>query len=92
MIDNAERSGLVFDERLVQQCYAPLPFQPLGLTHDHWSLVPWGLPKHRDVPAGSVLSNTAVLRYQQMASYRPAGLAQAIGSYPELEVLSPAEL
>ena len=92
MIDNAERCGLSFDERLVQQCFAPLPFQPLGPMHDQWSLIPWGLPKYRDVPAGSALSNTAVLRYQQVPSYRPSGLAGTVGTYPEVEAIPPGEI
>ncbi|WP_419806433.1 DUF2235 domain-containing protein [Terriglobus sp.] len=91
MLDHAERCGLRFNEKLVEQCFAPKPFQPLGAAHDYWSLIPWGLPKHRSVPEGAALSNTVVLRYQGTPSYRPSGMS-GIESYPRVEVIPPGEL
>ncbi|GAA3763357.1 DUF2235 domain-containing protein [Terriglobus aquaticus] len=92
MIDKAEECGLTFDEALVQQCYAPMPFQPLGPMHDAWSLIPWGLPVHRTVPACAALSNTTLLRYQRLPSYRPPSLNLPLDRYPTVQVIPESEL
>ena len=93
MVDNAKASGLVFDEAALDACLSPKPFDPKGPTHDEWKVIPWGLPKHRTVPANAVLSNTVKLRMQSVPAYQPQNLVgNAADVYAELVVIPPAEL
>ena len=87
MIDNAKSCGLEFDDQAVKECLVPLPYNPNGIAHDEWKLVPWGLPKHRTIPANSALSNTVKKR----SNYAPPNLA-AIDSYAEIVVIPEGEL
>jgi uncharacterized protein (DUF2235 family) len=47
----------------------------IGPTHDEWKLVPYGVPKHREIPAGAHLANSVFLRWTDTnAGYRPENL------------------
>jgi uncharacterized protein (DUF2235 family) len=92
MIDNARSCGLVFDERAVDQCLVPRPFNPSGTAHDEWKLIPWGLPKNRTAPKNAVVSNTVKLRANAPNAYLSAALDQPINSYQEFVVIPDGEL
>ena len=93
MVDNAKACGMVFDEKALDACLSPKPFNPLGPAHDEWKLIPWGLPVHRTVPANAVVSNTVKLRFAGMPEYRPANLTgQSADSYQHFNVIPESEL
>jgi hypothetical protein len=48
---------------------------PLGPPHDEWKIVPWGLPKHRTVPANAVMANVVQQRLTGMEAYAPENLS-----------------
>jgi hypothetical protein len=48
---------------------------PLGPPHDEWKIIPWGLPKHRTVPANVVLASTVQMRLTGMGAYAPENLS-----------------
>ena len=75
MIDKARNLGLEFDDAAVENCSGSVPFDPLGLSHDEWKLIPWDLPKRRIVPDIAVLSNTVQRRISDSKSpYLPENL------------------
>jgi len=93
MIDNAKARGLLFDDAAVDACLSPKPFDPKGPAHDEWKIIPWGLPKHRTIPANAVLSNTVRIRIEQDPTYRPENLlAVPLDSYAMLTVIPESEL
>ena len=92
MLDNAKSCGLTFDEGAVERCLAPKPFNPLGVAHDEWRLIPWGPPKHRTIPHNAVIANTVKLRMSAPAPYKPVGFDQPIESYAEKVVITRDEL
>lgn len=93
MIDNAKACGLLFDEAALDVCLSPKPFDPLGPAHDEWKLIPWGVPKHRTIPANAVLANTVKLRLTVMPQYRPENLlVQPADIYQEATVIPADEL
>ena len=93
MVDNAKACGLEFDEKALDACLSPKPFNPLGPAHDEWKLIPWGLAQHRTVPANAVMSNTLKLRLAGMPQYRPANLnGQSADSYQQWKVIPDEEL
>lgn len=93
MIDCARTCGLAFDDKAVATCLGPKPFLPLGLAHDEWKLIPWGIPTHRSLPANAVLANTTKLRLAQMVpTYQPAGMTQTVGLYGDITVIPTDEL
>jgi uncharacterized protein (DUF2235 family) len=93
MIDNAKAQGLLFDDAAVDACLRPKPFDPNGPTHDEWKIIPWGLPKHRTIPANAVLSNTVKIRMSRQPAYIPKNLlAVPLDSYAVLTVIPESEL
>jgi uncharacterized protein (DUF2235 family) len=93
MIDNAKAQGLLFDDAAVDACISPKPFDPKGPAHDEWKIIPWGLSKHRTIPANAVLSNTVRIRIEQDPTYRPENLlAVSLDSYAVLTVIPESEL
>lgn len=74
MMGKAAQRGIVFTPDILKQrtsidvSYATAP------KHDEWNLVPWGFPRHRDIPVNAVLSNSVGLRYAKDATYRPENL------------------
>jgi hypothetical protein len=93
MIDNAKAQGLLFDDAAVDACLNPKPFDPKGPVHDEWKILPWGLPKHRTIPASAVISNTVRIRIERDPTYRPENLlAVPLESYAVLTVIPESEL
>jgi hypothetical protein len=93
MIDNAEAQGLRFDQTAVDACLIPRPFNPAGIAHDEWKLIPWGMPKLRTVPANAVLSNTVKNRMDRDPTYRPENLLNgSVDSYAIATVIPDSEL
>jgi uncharacterized protein (DUF2235 family) len=93
MVDNAKACGLVFDEMALEACLSPKPLNPLGPAHDEWKLIPWGVPRHRTIPANAVLANTVQLRLAKMPQYRPGNLlVQSAGIYQQVTVIPLEEL
>ncbi|RXH53861.1 DUF2235 domain-containing protein [Granulicella sibirica] len=93
MVDNAKSCGLQFDEEGLQQCFSPMPFNPLGPSHDEWKLIPWGPWKHRTVPANAVLANTVKIRFASMQpEYKPENLNTPLDAYKETEIVPAGEL
>jgi hypothetical protein len=93
MIDNAKAQGLLFDDAAIDACIKPKPFNPKGPGHDEWKIIPWGLPRHRTIPANAVLSNTVQIRIEQDPTYRPENLlAVPLGSYAMSTVIPESEL
>lgn len=86
MIDNAQACGLTFDETALAAELGTTPFDPLGMQHESWQMVPWGLPKSRVAPDSAVLANTVVIRAQKMA-YTSAALRQPVEAYPTVVVI-----
>jgi uncharacterized protein (DUF2235 family) len=92
MLDNAKACGLSFDSEAIDRCFTPKPFMPLGVAHDEWKVIPWGLPKHRVAPANAALSNTVKLRYKGPEGYTSPALSQPIDSYQQVVVIPDGEL
>jgi uncharacterized protein (DUF2235 family) len=93
MIDNAKAQGLLFDDAAVEACLSPRPFDPKGPVHDEWKIIPWGLPKHRTVPANAVLSNTVKIRMDKDPTYRPENLLnKSADNYAFVTVIPESEL
>jgi uncharacterized protein (DUF2235 family) len=88
MIDNAKAQGLLFDDAAVGSCLGPKPFDPGGPAHDEWKIIPWGLPKHRTIPANAVLSNTVKMRMDRNPAYLPENLLNtSTNSYAMVTVI-----
>ena len=63
-----------------------------GPAHDEWKFIPWGLQKHRKVPAGSHLANSVYLRSNDPRDpkYRPKNLewdSDVLKGYETTQVL-----
>ena len=70
MMHKAKENGLLFAVEAETQ-YFFLPLQnALGEAHDEWKIVPWGIPKHRQVPSVAVMSNSVQVRLDDMAAQR----------------------
>jgi uncharacterized protein (DUF2235 family) len=74
MMKKAMACGLMFTDAAMKQYLAPAAVDVLGPAHDEWRVVPWGLPKHRTVPANAVMANTVQMRLDRMAAYAPENL------------------
>lgn len=71
MMHKAKENSLLFSADAEAQ-YFSLPLQnALGEVHDEWTIVPWGIPEHRQVPSTAAMSNTVHMRLDGMADYRP---------------------
>jgi hypothetical protein len=67
--------GLTFGAAAMTQYLAPAPVDALGPVQDEWKIIPWGLPKHRTVPANAVMASTVQARLSGMAEYAPENLS-----------------
>ena len=65
---------MTFSDAAMAQYLAPAAFDALGPRHDEWKIIPWGLPKHRTVPANAVIANTVQMRLAGEATYAPENL------------------
>jgi uncharacterized protein (DUF2235 family) len=50
MMHKARENGLSFSSEAEQQYLSPCPQNALGMAHDEWKIVPWGIPEHRKRP------------------------------------------
>jgi uncharacterized protein (DUF2235 family) len=73
MMKKAIGCGLTFGDGAMKQ-YLTAVADPLGPAQDEWKIIPWGLPKHRTVPANAVMANTVQARLTGMAAYTPENL------------------
>jgi uncharacterized protein (DUF2235 family) len=74
MMKKAMACGLTFGPNAMAQYLAPAHADPLGPAQDEWKIIPWGLPKHRTVPANAVMANTVQARLTGLAAYSPENL------------------
>jgi len=91
MMRNAMACGLAFTPQAMAKYLPPNPAKATAPTHDEWKLLPWGIPKRRDIPPRSSIANSVVLRLGKCASYRPRNLTQVDGKpqgYGITDVLS----
>jgi uncharacterized protein (DUF2235 family) len=78
MMGKAKALGLEFEDAVYQQ-YAGLdPKHSLDQKHESWS-VTWAFPKPRAIADDACVSNSAQVRLQCDASYKPASLKQSAG-------------
>lgn len=75
MMKKAMACGLTFTDAAMKKYLAPAVVDPLGPPHDEWKIVPWGLPKHRTVPANAVMANVVQQRLTGMEAYAPENLS-----------------
>jgi uncharacterized protein (DUF2235 family) len=74
MMKKAMECGLTFEDAAMKQYLKLDPANALGVPHDEWKVVPWGIPKHRTVPPNAVMANSVQLRLKGMAAYAPENL------------------
>ncbi len=90
MMHKADEHGLKFsDEAKAKYLDAPAA-NAVGEAHDEWKLVPWGLPKHRDVPLIATMANTVQVRLDGHIQYAPENVKTVNGvlsGYPIAQVL-----
>ena len=90
MLQKAKKHGLQLSPEAEAQNLYPPPANVGGQTHDEWKFVPWGLPKHREIPAVATMSNTVQERLTQNAEYAPGNLtidARKLTGYAVAQVL-----
>jgi uncharacterized protein (DUF2235 family) len=75
MMHKAKECGLIFTPQAEADYLAPAVNNATGPGHDEWKLIPWGLPKHRTVPANAAIANSVQLRLSGLPSYRPENLS-----------------
>jgi uncharacterized protein (DUF2235 family) len=76
MMNKAKERGLEFLPDAEAKYLTPPDTNIHGKAHDEWKLVPWGLAKHRTVPANASLANSVLLRCAATGDplYRPSNL------------------
>ena len=74
MMHKAKECELLLNPAAEAEYLSPDPNDAAGPGHDEWKLIPWGIPKHRTVPANAVLSNSVQLRLSKLSDYRPENL------------------
>jgi uncharacterized protein (DUF2235 family) len=71
MMQKAKEHDLKFSPEGEAQYLVPPPADAVGQAHDEWKIVPWGLPKHRDVPTSATMANTVQMRLDANIHYAP---------------------
>jgi hypothetical protein len=92
MMKKSITCGLTFGAAAMAQYLAPAAADPLGPAQDEWKIIPWGLPKHRTVPANAVMANTVQDRLTGSAAYAPENLTmngRVLTGYGVEDVLAP---
>ena len=74
MIHKAIENGLTFSAADMANYLSIPDGNELGMAHDEWKIVPWGLPQHRTVPATATMSNTVEVRLEGPLDYLPENL------------------
>lgn len=59
----------------------------LGVIHNSWSIVPWGLPEARKIPSGSVLASSVGMRQQYEPNYTPRNLDERMSLMQFVKVI-----
>jgi uncharacterized protein (DUF2235 family) len=79
MMQKAKERGLEFSPEAEKQYLIPPPGDALGQAHEEWKLVPWGLPKHREIPPIATIANTVQMRLDGKMQYAPENVSIANG-------------
>ena len=74
MLQKAIKHGLILSAEAKARNLMPSPKNVLGQAHEAWSLVPWGIPEHRQVPPCATMANTVQGRLDHDASYIPKNI------------------
>jgi uncharacterized protein (DUF2235 family) len=74
MMKKAIACGLTFGDAAMTRYLGATPENVVGVVHDEWKLIPWGIPKHRTVPVTAVMSSTVQMRLAGMSTYAPENL------------------
>jgi uncharacterized protein (DUF2235 family) len=79
MLQKAKECGITLTADAEAKLLLPPGEDSYGPIHDEWSLLKWGLARHRAVPAGAHLSNSVFLRAAATTPtpYRPTNLTFA---------------
>jgi uncharacterized protein (DUF2235 family) len=75
MMKKAIGCGLTFGDAAMAQYLGAPPKDVVGVVHDEWKVIPWGIPKHRTIPANAVMSNTVQMRLTAAPAYAPENLS-----------------
>jgi uncharacterized protein (DUF2235 family) len=92
MMKNAIACGLKFGDAAMQKYLHPALMDALGPAQDEWKIVPWGLPKHREIPANAVMASTVQARLDGVPAYAPENLktnGRVLAGYGVEDVLAP---
>jgi uncharacterized protein (DUF2235 family) len=74
MLKRAVALGITVTDTAMKQYANVAPANALGVQHDEWKVVPWGIPKQRTIPANAVMSNSVQMRLDGMKEYAPENL------------------
>lgn len=74
MLKKAVALGLTVNDAAMKQYSNVGAANALGMQHDEWKVVPWGIPKHRTIPANAVICNSVQMRLDGMKEYAPENL------------------
>ena len=77
MLQKAKKHGLVLSPEAEAQNLYPAAVTASAQTHDEWKIVPWGFPKHRQIPAVATMSNTVQDWLTLHEDYAPENLRLA---------------
>lgn len=74
MMKKAVALGLTVNDAAMKQYSNLAAANALRMQHDEWKMVPWGIPKHRTIPANAVMSSSVQMRLDGMKEYAPENL------------------
>jgi uncharacterized protein (DUF2235 family) len=80
MMQKATEHCLKFSDDAVTKYLNPPAKNVTGQAHNEWKIVPWGLPKHRDIPSVATMSNTVQLRLGGNIQYAPENVKTVNGT------------
>ena len=90
MLQKAIEHGLIVSPEAEAQNLEPPLTNVIGVTHDEWKILPWGLPEHRKVPSVATMSNTVQGRLNQNTGYNPENISlvkRTLEGYATAQVL-----
>ena len=74
MMAQAKQNGLLFSADAIAGWFNLGDENALGVVHNEWEIVPWGLPKRRTIPSNAAIARTVAYRLMHDATYRPCNL------------------
>ena len=74
MMRKAIECGLTFTQEAMEKYLPANPRKVAAPAHDEWQPIPWGIPKHRTVPARSFMANSVQARLDKLSTYHPPNL------------------